>query len=103
MRDLAAYYATRVSWFFAKGGLINDDHFLEELRYQRHNAPPLLGMPSCAIQERQAPASSKHQGKQQNRRSRHHAKNSDYKLLELTTQTHIRRALGIRPGAPHKK
>ncbi|URM26313.1 patatin-like phospholipase family protein [Pseudomonas frederiksbergensis] len=42
MRDLAAYYTTRVSWFFAQGGLINEDHFLEELRYQRRNAMPLL-------------------------------------------------------------
>ena len=42
MRDLAAYYTTRVSWFFDKNGIINEDHFLDELRYQRRHAMPLL-------------------------------------------------------------
>ncbi|MHC8376439.1 patatin-like phospholipase family protein [Pseudomonas sp. MDT1-16] len=42
MRDLAAYYSNRVSWFFAEGGAVQEDRFLEELRYQRGNAMPLL-------------------------------------------------------------
>lgn len=42
MRDLAAYYAMRISWFFTKEGLLNESKFLDELSYQHRNALPLL-------------------------------------------------------------
>jgi hypothetical protein len=42
MRDLAAFYAARVSWFFSPDGVVQEDKYLEELRYQRFNAMPLL-------------------------------------------------------------
>lgn len=42
MRDLGAYYSSRVSWFFDQKGALNNDRYTEELRYQAQNAMPLL-------------------------------------------------------------
>ncbi|SPZ04944.1 Patatin-like phospholipase [Pseudomonas luteola] len=42
MRDLATYYTKRVTWFFTEKGTVNEDRFIEELRYQREHQLPLL-------------------------------------------------------------
>jgi hypothetical protein len=36
MRELGAYYAGRINWFFNPDGSLNEERFLAELRYQRH-------------------------------------------------------------------
>jgi hypothetical protein len=35
MRELGAYYAGRINWFFNQDGSLNEERFLAELRYQR--------------------------------------------------------------------
>lgn len=40
MRDLAAYYAQRVSWFFPDGKSLNENNFARELEFQKSDLIP---------------------------------------------------------------